>query len=29
MVQAEAAGRHRPEDVGRLYVLNHKGESVP
>ena len=29
LVQAEARGRHRPEDVSRLYVLNHKGDKVP
>ena len=29
MVQAESRDRHRPEDVGRLYVLNRKGERVP
>jgi hydrophobe/amphiphile efflux-1 (HAE1) family protein len=29
MVQAEARDRRLPEDVGRLYVLNRKGEKVP
>ena len=29
MVQAESRDRHRPEDVGRLYVLNRKGDRVP
>ena len=29
LVQAEARGRHRPEDVARLYALNHKGDKVP
>jgi HAE1 family hydrophobic/amphiphilic exporter-1 len=29
LVQADAADRHRPEDIARLYVLNHKGDKVP
>ncbi len=29
MVQAESRDRQRPEDVTRLYVLNHQGEKVP
>ena len=29
IIQAEAAGRHRPEDIAKLYVLNHKGDKVP
>src|SRR4051812_25502320 len=29
MAQAEARDRHRPEDIARLYVLNHKGDKVP
>jgi HAE1 family hydrophobic/amphiphilic exporter-1 len=29
MVQAEARDRHRPEDIARLFVLNHKGDKVP
>ena len=29
LVQAEARDRNRPEDIGRLYVLNNKGDKVP
>ena len=29
IVQAEANDRYRPDDVSRLYVLNHKGGKVP
>jgi HAE1 family hydrophobic/amphiphilic exporter-1 len=29
MLQAESQFRHRPEDIARLYVLNHKGDKVP
>jgi hydrophobe/amphiphile efflux-1 (HAE1) family protein len=29
LVQAEPLDRSRPEDVGRLYVLNRKGDKVP
>jgi HAE1 family hydrophobic/amphiphilic exporter-1 len=29
LVQAESRNRHRAEDVGKLYVQNHKGENVP
>jgi HAE1 family hydrophobic/amphiphilic exporter-1 len=28
LIQAESTDRHRPEDIARLYVLNHKGEKV-
>jgi hydrophobe/amphiphile efflux-1 (HAE1) family protein len=29
MVQAESRDRQRPEDISRLYVLNHQGDRVP
>ncbi len=29
MVQAEGRDRQRPEDISRLYVLNHQGDRVP
>jgi hydrophobe/amphiphile efflux-1 (HAE1) family protein len=29
MIQADSADRSRPEDIGRLYVLNRKTERVP
>jgi multidrug efflux pump subunit AcrB len=29
LVQAEAQDRNRPEKIGRLYVLNNKGDKVP
>ena len=29
VVQAEANDRYRPEDIARLYVLNHEGDKVP
>jgi HAE1 family hydrophobic/amphiphilic exporter-1 len=29
MIQAESRDRRRPEDISRLYVLNHQGDRVP
>src|SRR5262249_47369672 len=29
IVQAESRDRYRPENIGRLFVLNRKGEKVP